>query len=237
MDYEGLQEDDRSQYEELYDDEGNETNVDDSHLNLNVNDRNINKSCGQEAVETLLSAFGEKVEECCSEFAKQEIHYKDLAALSAQDLKLLGIQDHVKQNEMIETFHELPNQEMSYETVGQCSEASKYNEEILGKSASYVQSMNSSLSSANLKLKMNPSNDIVVEDKSFASRFVVEALDELKKVTDDMEDRLRTLEQVAYKAAKLKEMNKPQKSVYGAAIMVVGVCTGISLAYWLWNHK
>lgn len=43
---------------------------------------------------------------------------------------------------------------------------------------------------------VNPSNDVIVDDSIFASRFVLEALDELKKTTEDMEDRLRALEQV-----------------------------------------
>lgn len=56
--------------------------------------------------------------------------------------------------------------------------------------------MEISLGAANLKLRIDPSEDVIVEGRSYASRFVLQTLDELRKETEEMDDRLALLTEV-----------------------------------------
>lgn len=63
---------------------------------------------------------------------------------------------------------------------------------------SHMGTMKTALSAANYKLQIIPSEDVIVGDKSFASRFVLEAVEELKRATDEIENQLSDLEKVMY---------------------------------------
>lgn len=197
----------------------------------------VRKTRNQEAVKTLLASFGEDVDRCSDEFARQEVRFKDLSALSGIDLAMLGVDDPGTHSAMLETFQELPNQEMDYERLCATTEAQEYNEQILGRSQCHLNSMNTSLSAAYLKMLVNPSNDVIVDDSIFASRFVLEALDELKKTTEDMEDRLRALEQIAVRNAKINLSNRAGRNFYKTLVVIGGICTGVSIAFWFWKGR
>lgn len=56
--------------------------------------------------------------------------------------------------------------------------------------------MRSALAAANYKLQIIPPDDVIVGEKSFASRFVLEALNGLNSVTRDIDRELYELEEV-----------------------------------------
>lgn len=56
--------------------------------------------------------------------------------------------------------------------------------------------MRSALSATNYKLKILPPDDIIVGEKSFASRFVLESLAELKAVTFEIDKEIDDLAKV-----------------------------------------
>lgn len=62
--------------------------------------------------------------------------------------------------------------------------------------------MRSALTAANYKLQIMPPDDVIVGEKSFASRFVLEALNELYGVTDDIDKEIKGIEEVCFNIAK-----------------------------------
>lgn len=56
--------------------------------------------------------------------------------------------------------------------------------------------MRSALAAANYKLQIMPPDDVIVGEKSFASRFVLEALNELYGVSDDIDKEIKSIEEV-----------------------------------------
>lgn len=62
--------------------------------------------------------------------------------------------------------------------------------------------MRSAMAAANYKLQIMPPEDVVVGEKSFASRFVLEALNELYGVADDIDNEISDIEEVDFKSSK-----------------------------------
>lgn len=56
--------------------------------------------------------------------------------------------------------------------------------------------MRSALVAANYKLQIMPPEDVIVGEKSFASRFVLEALQELYGATDEIDKDILEIEEV-----------------------------------------
>lgn len=80
--------------------------------------------------------------------------------------------------------------------VKETAESCNYNENIIKKANCHLEAMKTSLAAVNMKLRVRPSGDVIVEEKHFASRFVVQALEELKKMTEEIDVRLRNIERV-----------------------------------------
>ena len=66
--------------------------------------------------------------------------------------------------------------------------------------------MRSALAAANYKLQIMPPEDVIVGEKSFASRFVLEALNELYDVTNGIEKEIFNIEDVSKEEIKLKKV-------------------------------
>ncbi|XP_011178487.1 uncharacterized protein LOC105209658 isoform X1 [Zeugodacus cucurbitae] len=153
------------------------------------NERRSNR----EALTTLLSSHGENSNDCIEKLLAEEISYRDLASLSSSDLELMGFKDPNERQELMIFFSELPNQDPTYKDICGLPEAKEYNCEILGKAIDHFDNMRSALSATNYKLKILPPDDIIVGEKSFASRFVLESLAELKAVTYEIDKEIDDL--------------------------------------------
>nr|XP_014086418.1 uncharacterized protein LOC106614977 isoform X2 [Bactrocera oleae] len=153
------------------------------------NERRSNR----EALTTLLSSHGDNSNDCIERLLAEEISYRDLASLSSSDLELMGFKDCKERQELITFFSELPNQDP---TICELPEAKTYNCEILGKAIDHLDNMRSALSAINYKLKILPPDDIIVGEKSFASRFVLESLAELKALTFEIDKEIDDLTKV-----------------------------------------
>lgn len=186
-------------------------------------------SRNQEAVNTLLASFGDDVEKCAMQFAEQDISFKELSTLTKEDLELLGVKDPYKQEKILETFKELPKQNPTYDEVVSSEDAKEYNAVILDKINLHLQSLDTSLSATDLKLRVKPSSDVVLEDKDFASKFVIEALDELRKVTDEIEERLSLLETIT-------EVKGESRNHFFEAAVLTGLAIA-SVAVWFWKFR
>lgn len=76
-------------------------------------------------------------------------------------------------------------------------EASTYNTTILNNAGNHLDSMHSALAAANYKLEIMPPEDVIVGEKSFASRFVLEALNELYGATEEIEKEISEVQNVS----------------------------------------
>lgn len=76
-------------------------------------------------------------------------------------------------------------------------DAFNYNRQIINNASNHLESMRSALAAANYKLQIIPPEDVIIGEKSFASRFVLEALNELYGVTDGIENEILEIEDVS----------------------------------------
>ena len=64
---------------------------------------------------------------------------------------------------------------------------------------SYMDSMRKAINISNYKLQLMPPDDLIVDEKRFASRFVLDALKELNSVSHEIEQELVEIEEVNIK--------------------------------------
>lgn len=91
--------------------------------------------------------------------------------------------------------------------------------------------MNSSLSAANYKLKYSPCvENIILGDKNFASKFVVEALNELKTATKDIDCEIKQIEKM------ISEKKRNQTLIFQISASIFALI-GFAIGYWLLKSK
>lgn len=153
-----------------------------------------NPQTSKEVFEALFSTVEGDVGNLSHNLINANIAFGELASLTDKDLELIGCKDQNQRKSLLEFFRLLPNQEHSYTQIMESEEAQLYNETILKRTTAHLDSMRSALAAANYKLKIVPAEDIVLGEKNFASRFVLDALDELHRVTNDIEVQLKEFE-------------------------------------------
>ncbi|XP_067626260.1 uncharacterized protein daed [Eurosta solidaginis] len=184
------------------------------------------RRCNREALTTLLSSHGDNSGECIEKLLAEEISYRDLASLANLDLELIGFKNAKEREDLMNFFAELPNQDPTYKNICDMPEAEMYNREIVDNAIDHLENMRSALSAANYKLKIMPPEDIVVGEKSFASRFVVEALTELKTVTTEIDKEVEDLSKLIDDKNALSKVAKINKKYSYTSVGVWAlICT------------
>lgn len=69
----------------------------------------------KEVLSTLLSSFGESIEDYSDNFLKEGVNFRDLSSLQDEDLMLMGFKNKEQRQSLIELFQQLPRQDPSYE--------------------------------------------------------------------------------------------------------------------------
>lgn len=104
---------------------------------------------------------------------------------------------------------------------------------MLGRSTEHFIALESSLAAANYKLKYLPCvENIILGDKNFASKFVVEALNELRNGTKDIESEINKIEQIIFKKKKQKDINL----IFQISASIFAFI-GFAIGYWLLKSK
>ncbi|CAD6998377.1 uncharacterized protein LOC101449642 [Ceratitis capitata] len=197
----------------------------------------------REALTTLLSAHGENSNDCIERLLAEEISYRDLGSLSNSDLELMGFKDSNERQELISFFTELPNQDPSFKNICDIHEAKMYNGEIMSNAIDHMENMRSALSATNYKLKIFPPDDIIVGDKSFASRFVLEALTELKTVTSEIDKELEELSKLTLDKGSIPVLKRKNKKFhyftlgFWALACSITAATALTTVYFLKTIK
>ncbi|KAH8289930.1 hypothetical protein KR018_005856 [Drosophila ironensis] len=170
---------------------------------------------------------------------QKEVTYQDLDMLTDEDLQLIGFKRADQREQLLTMFKRLPNQLPSYEDVCKTDPAQGYNNVILGKAASHLMSLRSSLAATNYKLNVTPAEDVIVGDKQYASRFALETLQNLKQVTDEIAKDLRQIEENAKKQFQVDTQDSKKKSKFGLASLVyfASLAVGCSFAWFWWWTK
>uniref|UniRef100_A0A1I8NT11 SAM domain-containing protein n=1 Tax=Stomoxys calcitrans TaxID=35570 RepID=A0A1I8NT11_STOCA len=199
-----------------------------------------NTQANREILTTLLSTSGDNSSDFVEKLIAEDISYRDLASLTQEDLELMGFNKR-KQQELLSFFAQLPNQDPSYAQICQLKEAYAYNRKIVSNANHHLETMRSALAATNYKLQIMPPVDVIVGEKYFASRFVLEALNELYSATDDVEKEMEEIEQMILKknqqnSTAIKAHKKPQNKIWRtsyflwSSITSLGIC--IALYYW-----
>ncbi|KAH8377477.1 hypothetical protein KR093_005661, partial [Drosophila rubida] len=168
------------------------------------------------------------------------INFRDLGSLTDEDLQLFGFAASKERNELLKMFAAMPNQDANYEYICNTSEAQAYNNQIVSHAASHLSYLRSSLATTNYKLQMMPPEDVIVGDKSYASRFALDALNSVQSISEELAKDLRKLEQLTLEhrqqiqndsAAPAKERNL--KILYYTAIALGTACAW----FWWWSKR
>uniref|UniRef100_A0A1I8M7H6 SAM domain-containing protein n=1 Tax=Musca domestica TaxID=7370 RepID=A0A1I8M7H6_MUSDO len=197
----------------------------------------------REILTTLLATQGDNSSDFVEKLIAEDISYRDLASLKHDDLELMGFNKRKQREELLAFFEQLPNQDPSYKQICQLKEAYSYNRKILNNANQHLETMRSALAAANYKLQIMPPDDVIVGEKSFASRFVLEALNELYGVTDDIDKEIKSIEEIIsnkYKKSNLsvKESKKSKKSKLASYLYMGSLTTlGILMALYYWKVK
>ncbi|XP_055903857.1 uncharacterized protein LOC129939759 [Eupeodes corollae] len=152
------------------------------------------QQASREVFEALLATVEGDVGELSDNLINANVTFGELASLTDKDLELIGCKDDKQRQSLLEFFKLMPKQERSYTQIKDSKEAQLYNDTILKRTSSHLEAMRSALAAANYKLKIIPSEDVVVGEKNFASRFVLDALDELQRVTNEIDFQLNELD-------------------------------------------
>lgn len=76
------------------------------------------------------------------------------------------------------------------------TDLTKYNEYVLNRISEHILNLKSALSAAQMKLYIQPSDDIVIGNQMYASDIVLTALDEIGKTVSHIERQLLDLKEV-----------------------------------------
>ncbi|KAL5283180.1 hypothetical protein ACFFRR_005850 [Megaselia abdita] len=191
------------------------------------------KTKTKDSITTLLSSFNDIDDKCVDNFMKANITTSDLSSLTKKDLEVLGIKIQQQQNDLLDSFHRLPKQDISYDRIIHSAEAQNWNGDILLRSTEHLIAMKSSLAAANYKLKYSPCvENIILGDKNFASKFVVEALNELRNATKEMDSELNKIEGII--SEKNEKRNRNLIFQISASIFAL---IGFAIGYWLLKSK
>lgn len=192
----------------------------------------VSQQASKEVFDALFSTVEGDVADLGDNLINANVAFADLASLTDKDLELIGCKDEEQRRSLLESFKLMPKQERSYTQILESQEAQLYNETILKRTSAHLGAMRSALTAANYKLKFIPSEDVVVGEKNFASRFVLEALEELKRVTNEIEVQLNELD---------KETNPnlggSKRSLLTGKAFSILLSTGLlaSLGFFVWK--
>ncbi|KAL9925412.1 daedalus [Glossina fuscipes fuscipes] len=151
---------------------------------------------GQVNLAGWLQTASDKGIEAVEKLEAENVRYNDLASLTKKDLELIGFKNEKETQELLDSFAYLPNQYPTYDGICQLEEAQSYNRKIIMNASGHLEILRAGLASANYKLQILPPDDVILDEKSFASRFVLEALNELHGLTDVINGELEELKEI-----------------------------------------
>lgn len=171
----------------------------------------------REALMTLLATSnqGQNNANNVDKLVDENISFRDLGSLTDEDLQLFGFASNKERNDLINMFAMMPNQDPSYDYICNSTAAKGYNNQIVCNAANHIMYLRSSLAATNYKLQVMPPEDVIVGDKSYASRFALDALNSVQSISGELVMDLQKLEQLAndYKQKLQKENAEPVKEV------------------------
>lgn len=102
---------------------------------------------------------------------------------------------------------------------------------MLARSTDHFVSLRNSIAAANYKLRYSPSiENLVLGEKNFASKFVVEALNELKNATNHIDSEINEIEDI------ISKKNKQNNIFFQISTSILALI-GIAVGYWFLKSK
>uniref|UniRef100_A0A1A9VI51 SAM domain-containing protein n=1 Tax=Glossina austeni TaxID=7395 RepID=A0A1A9VI51_GLOAU len=191
----------------------------------------------------LMTQFDNGIE-AVEKLVAENVCYNDLGSLTKKDLELIGFKNETKKQELLDYFSQLPNQDPTYDDICHLEEAQTYNRKIVMNASGHLEFMRTGLASANYKLQILPPDDVILGEKSFASRFVLEALNELYSLTNGVNGELEELkkiisskfEQTSQSSSSIRKLqNGIQKTIWLLLGSLSSIGAFLALYYWKLN--
>uniref|UniRef100_A0A1A9ZEX9 SAM domain-containing protein n=1 Tax=Glossina pallidipes TaxID=7398 RepID=A0A1A9ZEX9_GLOPL len=182
--------------------------------------------------------------EAVEKLVAENVCYNDLGSLTKEDLELIGFKDEREKQELLDYFSQLPNQDPTYDDICRLEEAQTYNRKIIMNASGHLETMRAGLASANYKLQILPPDDVILGEKSFASRFVLQALSELYSLTNGVNGELEELkkiisskfEQRSQNSSSIRKLrNGIQKTIWLLLGSLSSIGAFLALYYWKLN--
>lgn len=181
----------------------------------------------REALMTLLatSSQGQSNANKVDKLVEENISFRDLGSLTDEDLQQFGFASSKERNELINMFAMMPNQDPSYDYICNSKAAKGYNNQIVSNAANHIMYLRSSLAATNYKLQVMPPEDVIVGDKSYASRFALDALNSVQAISGELVKDLQKLEQLAndHRQKLQKDNAAPAKEVRNKRKLYPGI--------------
>ncbi|XP_023031437.1 uncharacterized protein LOC6642392 isoform X2 [Drosophila willistoni] len=209
------------------------------------NSKNIHAE--RETIKTLMRSANPQSNSSNNDNVPDDLGIRDLASLTAGDLEQFGFTMPSEQNELLQIFSKLPNQDPSYDYICQTDAAKEYNSQIIGNCSNHLMYLRSSLAATNYKLMSKQPEDVIVNEKRYASRFVLEALKSVKMIAEELSLDIKNIEefhdnakqkqqqQELQRKSQLKKCSKKLNLL--TCIYYSSLALGLSCATWWWWSK
>ncbi|XP_068151893.1 uncharacterized protein daed [Drosophila tropicalis] len=207
------------------------------------NSRNIHAE--RETIKTLMRSGNSQSGAFNNDNVPEDLSIRDLASLTAEDLEQFGFTKPSEQKELLQIFAKLPNQDPSYDYICQTALAKDYNSQIIGNCSNHLMCLRSSLAATNYKLMSKQPEDVIVNEKRYASRFVLEALKSVKMIAEELSLDIKNIEEFHDKAKQKQklqrqsQLEKCSKKKFNlmTCIYYSSLALGLSCATWWWWSK
>jgi len=156
-------------------------------------DRKNENHVKADVLSVMLSEYGDDGLKLAENFRINKIEYKDLSALSDNDLKQFGILNAEKRKQLLFNFSGLVNQQEHYDKELSTLNRKEYAFEGLKNIEQHLYYLKLAITGSLLKLRMEPAEDVYVSNDTNASELVLKTLEEMKKTSNLMEKQLMKL--------------------------------------------
>lgn len=122
-----------------------------------------------------------------TEYKKRNLQFRDLSSLCHKDLELMGVDNAVTREMMLQYFARLPKDEKDYEEVLKETDIQEYSSNVLMNISDHINNLKVSLAAAQAKFKVSPPEDIFLVDKNIpASDLVIRTIEKMMQQCDEM---------------------------------------------------
>ncbi|GAB0088673.1 hypothetical protein DMENIID0001_031360 [Sergentomyia squamirostris] len=183
-----------------------------------ISDADIRKF-NREGIAQFLESFGQ--EKLVKQFMAAEVNLRTVSQLTDEDLEILGVEDASVRTNMLDLFANEPNQIPGYDQLMEKINRGRYNEEIMRKMIEHLNTLKMSTEACSYRLYLENPVDIPLSDNSYASTFVIKALDQMTVAAEKLDAELIKLQEEFNKTNMPKKKSARHLRAFGGFLGIV----------------